>query len=125
MTLTDDRPDLPAAIPQAPSRPIGIAPRLATVVEPLFGGRLPVRLKAWDGTVAGPADAPTVVLRDPAALRRLVRHPGELGLAQAYVTGELDVEGDLLDGFRRVWSTARALTGGRPSAGAVAAVAKD
>ena len=30
--------------------------------------------------------------------------PGELGLAQAYVTGELDVEGDLADGFRRVWA---------------------
>ncbi len=34
--------------------------------------------------------------------------PGELGLAQAYVTGELDVEGDLLDGFRRVWARVRA-----------------
>ncbi len=33
--------------------------------------------------------------------------PGELGLAQAYVTGEIDVEGDLLDGFRRVWQSVR------------------
>src|SRR6478735_163279 len=111
MTMTDDRPDAPAPS-AASSRPNGIAARLAAVVEPLFGGQLPVRLKAWDGTVAGPADAPTVVLRDPAALRRLVRHPGEL-----------DVEGDLLDGFRRVWSTARTLAGGRPSAGTVASVA--
>jgi cyclopropane-fatty-acyl-phospholipid synthase len=106
MTMTDDRPDAPAPS-AASSRPNGIAARVAAVVQPLFGGRLPVRLKAWDGTVAGPTDAPTVVLRDPAALRRLVRHPGELGLAQAYVTGELDVEGDLLDGFRRVWRSVR------------------
>ena len=48
-----------------------------------------------------------VVVRDPAALRRLVFRPGELGLAQAYVTGEIDVEGDLLDGFRRVWRSVR------------------
>nr|WP_269326871.1 cyclopropane-fatty-acyl-phospholipid synthase family protein [Kineosporia mesophila] len=34
-------------------------------------------------------------------------HPGELGLAQAYVTGEIDVEGDLADGFRRVWAALR------------------
>src|SRR6476660_3144236 len=123
MTMTDDRPDAPGPS-AASSRPNGIAARLAAVVEPLFGGRLPVRLKAWDGTVAGPTDAPTVVLRDPAALRRLLRHPGELGLAQAYVTGELDVEGDLLDGFRRVWSTARTLAGGRPSAATLASVAR-
>ena len=47
------------------------------------------------------------MVNDPAALRRLVFRPGELGLAQAYVTGEIDVEGDLLDGFRRVWQAVR------------------
>jgi cyclopropane-fatty-acyl-phospholipid synthase len=115
MTLTDDRPDAtgPArpATPDRPPRTDGIAPRLAELVTPLFGGRLPIRIRAWDGTTAGPTDgstdAPTVVVRDRDALRRLVRHPGELGLAQAYVTGEVEVEGDLLDGFRRVWSSAR------------------
>src|SRR5690349_24717249 len=124
MTLTAARPNAPASTRPPLSTTSGIAQRLAAVVEPLFGGRLPVRLKAWDGSAAGPTDAPTVVLRDPAALRRLVRHPGELGLAQAYVTGELDVEGDLLDGLRRVWSTARTLTGGRPSATTLASVAR-
>ncbi len=125
MTMTDDRPDVasPAPATPAPARPDSVAVRVAAVVSPLVGGTLPVRLRAWDGSVAGPADAPTVVLRDPAALRRLVRHPGELGLAQAYVTGELDVDGDLLDGFRRVWSTARTLAGGRPSPATLASVA--
>ena len=47
------------------------------------------------------------MVNDAAALRRLVFRPGELGLAQAYVTGEIDVEGDLLDGFRRVWQAVR------------------
>ena len=69
----------------------GVAGRLAEAVRPFIGGDLPVRLEAWDGSVAGPEDAPHVVLRSPDALRRLLWHPGELGAAQAYVTGELDV----------------------------------
>jgi cyclopropane-fatty-acyl-phospholipid synthase len=94
----------------------GAAPALAALVEPLFGGELPVRLRAWDGSEHGPADAPVVVLRSRKALRRLAWNPGELGLAQAYVTGEIDVEGDLFEGFRRIWATIREkeLTGGRP-----------
>lgn len=94
----------------------GAAPALAALVAPLFGGTLPVRLRAWDGSETGPADAPVVVLRSRRALRRMLWSPGELGLAQAYVTGELDVEGDLAEGFRRVWRTVRAnaLTAARP-----------
>ncbi len=83
------------------------AGRLADLLRPIFPGDVPVRIRAWDGSVAGPDNAPTVVLRSPDALRRLLFHPGELGVAQAYVTGELDVEGDLLDGLRRVRRAAR------------------
>jgi cyclopropane-fatty-acyl-phospholipid synthase len=85
----------------------GVAHQLLDVVAPMFGGEVPVRVKAWDGSVGGPADAPAVEIRTPAALRRLLYAPGELGLAQAYVTGEIDVEGDLLDGLRRVWGAVR------------------
>ncbi len=85
----------------------GAAQRLAPLVEPLFGGDLPIRLTAWDGSSVGPADGPAVVIRSRRALRRLLWQPDELGLAQAYVTGELDVEGDLLEGLARVWSAAR------------------
>lgn len=70
----------------------------------LSGPGLPVRIRLWDGSEIGPPDAPALVIRSPRALRRLLWHPGELGLAQAYVTGEIDVEGDLLDGLRRVWA---------------------
>ncbi|RYU11488.1 SAM-dependent methyltransferase [Nocardioides iriomotensis] len=98
---------LSESVTAAPDAVDGVAAQLAAVVAPLFSGRLPVRLRAWDGSEAGPDGAPVVVVRDPAALRRLVRRPGELGLAQAYVTGEIDVEGDLLDGFRRVWRAVR------------------
>lgn len=85
----------------------GAAQRLFPLAEQLFGGRLPLRLRAWDGSVAGPDDAPTVVLRSRRALRRLIWQPNELGLAQAYITGELDIEGDLADGLRTVWRAVR------------------
>jgi cyclopropane-fatty-acyl-phospholipid synthase len=84
-----------------------VAERLAAVARSAFGGVLPIRLSAWDGSAAGPQTAPTVVIHSPQALRRLLFHRPELALAQAYVTGELDVEGDLLDAFRRVWATVR------------------
>ena len=104
----------------------GIAGEVAKALAPFVGGELPVRLTAWDGSGAGPADAPHVVLRSHRALRRLLRHPGELGAAQAYVTGELDVEGDLDEALTHVWSVARErrLTGIRPTPAAIAALLK-
>ncbi|MEY9932270.1 cyclopropane-fatty-acyl-phospholipid synthase [Catenulispora sp. GP43] len=91
----------PAPGTQAPGR--GIAAELARLFGDICGMPLPVRLRAWDDSLAGPSDGPEVVLPSPAALRRLLWHPNELGLAQAYVTGELDVTGDIADGLRRVW----------------------
>ncbi|MFI6655029.1 class I SAM-dependent methyltransferase [Streptomyces sp. NPDC050523] len=85
----------------------GTAHRLAALAEEALGGALPVRLRAWDGSESGPADAPVLVVRSRRALRRLLWEPGELGLAQAYVTGELDFEGDLAEGLRAMWTAAR------------------
>ena len=92
----------------------GAAGLLLPVAEQIFRGDPPVRIRAWDGTEAGPDGAPVLVLRTPQALRRMMWHPGELGIAQAYVTGELDVEGDLIEGLRAVWaaSSRAGLTGG-------------
>jgi cyclopropane-fatty-acyl-phospholipid synthase len=84
----------------------GVAGVIASLAGTLGLAPLPVRLLAWDGSEAGPEGGPAVVLRSPRALRRLLWHPGELGLAQAYVTGELDVDGDLEDGLRRAWDAA-------------------
>ncbi|MCX5391130.1 cyclopropane-fatty-acyl-phospholipid synthase family protein [Streptomyces sp. NBC_00094] len=78
------------------------ASRLTTLAEELLGGPLPVRLRAWDGSEAGPAGAPVLIVRDRRALRRMIWKPGELGLARAWVAGELDVEGDLYDVLDRI-----------------------
>lgn len=90
-----------------PRRRPGAAPSIHPLVEELLGGPLPLRMRAWDGSVAGPENAPVVVLRSPRALRRLLWQPDELGLAQAYITGELDFEGDLAEGLRTVRETVR------------------
>ncbi|MGY1621190.1 class I SAM-dependent methyltransferase [Geodermatophilus sp. SYSU D00965] len=75
-----------------------VAARLVGAVQGVLGvDRLPVRLRAWDGSVAGPEGAPVVAVRSRRALRRLVWSPGELGLGRAYVAGELDLEGDVFD----------------------------
>lgn len=71
------------------------APRLKGLVEQLIGTPLPVRVRAWDGSLAGPPGAPILVVRNRRGLRHLLRKPGELGLARAWVAGDLGIEGDL------------------------------
>ncbi|MFI7142277.1 class I SAM-dependent methyltransferase [Streptomyces massasporeus] len=71
------------------------APRLQGLFTQLLGAPLPVRIRAWDGSESGPPGAPTLVVRNRRALRRLLWKPGELGLARAWVAGDLDIEGDL------------------------------
>ncbi|BAU83736.1 cyclopropane fatty acid synthase [Streptomyces laurentii] len=73
------------------------ASRLTALAEDVLGARLPVRLRAWDGSEAGPAGGPVLIIRERRALRRLLWKPGELGLARAWVAGEIDVEGDLYE----------------------------
>ncbi|MFF7354051.1 MULTISPECIES: class I SAM-dependent methyltransferase [Streptomyces] len=71
------------------------ASRLRSLAEQVLGVPLPVRLRAWDGSQAGPPDAPVLVVRNRRALRRMLFKPGELGLARAWVSGDLGIEGDL------------------------------
>ncbi|SCE02838.1 cyclopropane-fatty-acyl-phospholipid synthase [Streptomyces sp. AmelKG-A3] len=73
------------------------ASRLTALAEELLGEPLSVRIRAWDGSESGPPGAPVLVLRHRRALRRLLWKPGELGLARAWVAGEIDVEGDLYE----------------------------
>ncbi|WP_330339542.1 cyclopropane-fatty-acyl-phospholipid synthase family protein [Streptomyces sp. NBC_00557] len=71
------------------------ASRLRSLAEQVLGAPLPVRIRAWDGSQAGPPDAPALVVRNRRALRRILFKPGELGLVRAWVSGDLDIEGDL------------------------------
>jgi cyclopropane-fatty-acyl-phospholipid synthase len=87
-----------------------IAERLVAVLATVLGGEPPIRVQAWDGSLAGPVEAPVIAVRSRRALRRLLWRPGELGVAQAYVAGELAVPGGapaLAEGLRLLWHHAR------------------
>lgn len=78
------------------------ARRLAALAEEVLGAPLPIRIRAWDHSETGPPHAPVLVLRRRRALHRLLWKPGELGLARAWVAGDLDVEGDLYEALDRL-----------------------
>lgn len=71
------------------------------ILADLFGPRSQrsFAVRFWDGTVdlpGGGASPPfTVVLQDPGALRRMLLPPSESSIAEAYVFGDVDIEGDL------------------------------
>ncbi|RZT84748.1 cyclopropane-fatty-acyl-phospholipid synthase [Pseudonocardia sediminis] len=91
-----------------------VAAQLANLIEGVLGSPPPVRLRAWDGSEAGAVDdptAPVVIIRRRRALRRLLWNTGELGLARAFVSGDLDFEGDIADGLSRFWRLARSGNG--------------
>ncbi|CAN5478040.1 cyclopropane-fatty-acyl-phospholipid synthase family protein [soil metagenome] len=82
----------------AEARVVGVATGLREVLDALLGTPVPVRLEFWDGSGVGPVDGPgTLHVRSPEALRRILWAPGELGLARAFVTGDLDAEGDVIE----------------------------
>jgi cyclopropane-fatty-acyl-phospholipid synthase len=84
-----------------------VAGQLAGMAERMLGSALPIGIRAWDGSVAGPQEGTVLVIRNRDALRRLAWSPNELGLARAYVSGELDVEGDLALGLSQIWGLVR------------------
>jgi cyclopropane-fatty-acyl-phospholipid synthase len=76
-----------------------VAIRAGAALAEIAGGRLrrlPFSVRFWDGSVlTGQSDRPTVVVRSPRALAYLLRSPNQVGLARAWVSGALDVEGEL------------------------------
>jgi cyclopropane-fatty-acyl-phospholipid synthase len=77
---------------------------VAETVEPLVRATLGVdtmiRVRCWDGSEFGPPDAPVKLnIKHRRALRRLLWAPNELGFARAYVSGDVEFEGDLLAGL--------------------------
>lgn len=68
--------------------------RLAEILELLTEGELPVRFTAYDGSVAGRTDARIRLdLRTARGAAYLATAPGSLGMARAYIAGDLVVDG--------------------------------
>jgi cyclopropane-fatty-acyl-phospholipid synthase len=76
---------------------------LAEIFEAIAGPDAPVEFRAYDGSVAGAADSPIkITIRSPIAVSYLAQAPGALGLARAYVSGHLDLEGDMFTALSRM-----------------------
>jgi cyclopropane-fatty-acyl-phospholipid synthase len=96
----------------------GAAPKLARALAIVLGtgefgtgesgaAQIPVRLRAWDGSEAGPADAPLIEFTSRRALRRILWSPGQLGLSRAYVAGEITAHGDIFEAFAALSSAGK------------------
>ncbi len=76
-------------------------PTLADLLVRILGEDLPIRFRFYDGSEVGRSDAPaTVTITRPDALSRMLYAPGELGVARAFVAGDLAVDGDFLAALR-------------------------
>jgi cyclopropane-fatty-acyl-phospholipid synthase len=68
--------------------------RLADVVDAMIDGTLPFRFTAHDGSATGPTDGGIGVhLRSARGASYVLTAPGSLGLARAYISGDLEVTG--------------------------------
>jgi cyclopropane-fatty-acyl-phospholipid synthase len=69
---------------------------VADIFQRVAGSEAPFRVVAYDGSEAGRPEAGVGFrIRSPKALAYLASAPGSLGLARAYVTGELEIDGHL------------------------------
>ena len=99
----------------------GHAARLAQALSVVLDTEeIPLRLRAWDGSEAGPEGAPVLEFHSRRALRRILWSPGQLGLSRAYVAGDIDSSGDIFAAFTALSSAGKFAEPGpfrRPTAG--------
>jgi cyclopropane-fatty-acyl-phospholipid synthase len=95
---------------------------VAELISKVIGPDVGVPIVCYDGSALSPARSGSktaIMVRSPAALRRLVTPSLELGLARAYVAGEIDVDGDIFDALA-ITNTALPTTPGRAQIAAAA-----
>jgi cyclopropane-fatty-acyl-phospholipid synthase len=81
---------------------------LAEVFERVAGPDAPVQFLAFDGSKAGADSSPVrVTIKSRDAVAYLAQAPGALGLARAYVSGHLDVDGDMYAALARMGTAQR------------------
>ena len=81
---------------------------LAKMFERIAGPDAPVEFRAYDGSRAGAEGSPVrITVRSPVAVSYLAQAPGALGLVRAYVSGHIDVDGDMYSALSRMASIQR------------------
>jgi cyclopropane-fatty-acyl-phospholipid synthase len=99
---------------------------IADIFSKLTHDPPPLRFEAYDGSGFGPIDSPyTLRLKNERGLRYLATAPGDLGMARAYVAGDLGLEGvhpgDPYEALRAMGTW----RGRRPTAAELAAMLKE
>lgn len=81
--------------------------KIAEAFDMLAGPEADVEFIAYDGSKGGRIGSDVrLEVRSPRAIAALLGAPGQLGLARAYVTGDLEVSGDLYTAFDRLATAA-------------------
>ncbi len=80
------------------------AMRLADAFSIIVPAERGVGFRAYDGSTAGPVNADVVLdIRSPRAVQYLASAPSQLGLARAYVIGDLEIIGDAYTALSRLY----------------------
>ncbi|MFE3193574.1 class I SAM-dependent methyltransferase [Nocardia sp. NPDC059240] len=74
-----------------------VADAFTPLLRLAFGAQPPIRFEFWDGSAVQPDGDPpgTMRIRSKDALSHMVWAPGELGLGRAFVSGAVDLDGDI------------------------------
>lgn len=77
---------------------------LADAFSLIAGTQRNVSFRAYDGSRFGPQDNDAIIeINTPRAVEYLAASPGQLGLARAYVNGDLDIVGDAYTTLSRLY----------------------
>jgi cyclopropane-fatty-acyl-phospholipid synthase len=78
------------------------------LVRAILGARPRIGFEFWDGSTIEPEGGypGTMRIRSQEALQHVLWAPGELGFGRAYVSGTIDLDGDIVETVRALQSTA-------------------
>ena len=99
---------------------------MGEILEALTDAPLPFRFTAYDGSSSGPTDAEVALhLRTQRGATFLATAPGSLGMARAYVSGDLEVDGaHPADPYHLLADVINGITWRKPDARTVTRVAR-
>jgi len=95
-------------------RAAGTRRRAADALRPfivrLLDGTVPLRFEFWDGSSIEPTETPSAIaavvhVHSVDAVRRILWAPGEIGLARAFVAGDIEIDGDIFATLRALADT--------------------
>jgi len=77
-----------------PFSELGTKLSIAEIFETLVDGGVPIRFSAYDGSSTGPDDSKfSLEITTPRGINYIATAPGDLGMARAYISGDMAVDG--------------------------------